>query len=488
MDDDDLPTDFSIREVSIHKKKEFASTFFLILHMYIAHMSEDVDDLMNNLRKLTNERNLIMKTKSWVASLICDPIMNCFQKSSIPQWLLQIVYSEKKCNTNHTPEKKRTNQIGEYNQLTYNGDRNTVHQRSHKKRKKTPETNQMISPILRHSHQTQPNNAPSSIHRLNNNQNSYVTQNMNKYSGKKIMKIFDSHGSFNTDDFKDFFSRVSRMTINHRSNQNQLLSTNPYVAQAYSHKILASELHSLVEGNWICDTVINFIGAIIEKKSRKIHVYSTHFMSTLCKDVSNQSYDYTRVARWRKRLNHDVEFLYIPIHVNMNHWILTCLDFSKKTILLWNSSSTSDSTTSLNKKYLYALKYYISQVVKSISGKSGRTERKFKKWLGNWTMCDKSINSPQQGNYDDCGIFTILNMVLLSAGVSLNENSYSQFEINRRKTRTRIAQIIFENIKWNELTNNEESNNEWKSYIIRMIGKEENKNRWNFVNQTLIAI
>jgi hypothetical protein len=34
-------------------------------------------------------------------------------------------------------------------------------------------------------------------------------------------------------------------------------------------------------------------------------------------------------------------------------------------------------------------------------------------------MGDKSISSPQQGNLDDCGVFTKLNMVLLSSGVAL---------------------------------------------------------------------
>ena len=67
-----------------------------MVHMYIAHMSKNVVDLENNLSKLTKESDLIMKIKTWIASLISDPIINQDRspKLYIPQWLLQIAYSE----------------------------------------------------------------------------------------------------------------------------------------------------------------------------------------------------------------------------------------------------------------------------------------------------------------------------------------------------------------------------------------------------------
>ena len=507
LQDHHLPTEYSIREISIHKKHDFASTFFLMLHMYIAHMSEDVDDLIQNLRKLTNESNIVSKTKTWIASLISDPILNTFQKSSIPQWLLQIVYSEKKCISNLIPEKNRKNPVGEHNQLKYNGQRNIVPQQSLKKRKtpissqplnnnrnctatwnmkrkKNQESDQMLSPILTHDHHLPPH-TPISSQRLNNNVNSNVTRNMMKFSGKKNMNIFDSPEKLNNVEFKEFITQVSQMTINHTTPPNQLPS-NHCVAKAYSQKILAHELYSLLEDNWLSDAVIDFMGKIIEKKRQTIHVYSTHFMSTFCKDISNATYEYSRVARWNKKLHGNVEFIYIPIHVNLNHWILSRLDFSTKKILIWNSSSISSSTTSLNMKYLRALKYYIDQVAHPFSTKNKREKLRLERWQGDWTLCDMSIKCPQQGNFDDCGVFTILNMLLLSSGASLNENSYSQYELYRHKTRKRITHIIFENIHWADLKTDPTGDSKWKSFINRMISKEENQNRWKFVNQSLI--
>ena len=46
-----------------------------MVHMYIAHMSKNVVDLENNLSKLTKESDLVMKIKTWIASLISDPII-----------------------------------------------------------------------------------------------------------------------------------------------------------------------------------------------------------------------------------------------------------------------------------------------------------------------------------------------------------------------------------------------------------------------------
>jgi len=66
--DDRLTSDYCIGGISIHQKTDFATTFYLIVHMYLAHMSKNVDDLKNNLRKLTKESDLVMKIKIWIVS------------------------------------------------------------------------------------------------------------------------------------------------------------------------------------------------------------------------------------------------------------------------------------------------------------------------------------------------------------------------------------------------------------------------------------
>ncbi len=98
-------------------------------------------------------------------------------------------------------------------------------------------------------------------------------------------------------------------------------------------------------------------------------------------------------------------------------------------------------------------------------------------------MNDKSMSSPQQGKFDDCGIFVILNMVLLSSGVPLTEYSYSQFEIKRCKTRERIAQIIFQNIHWEGFVTDDIKDKQWLSFIDRMKGTM-SQDPWTWVNET----
>ncbi len=98
-----------------------------MVHMYLAHMSKNVDDLKNNLRKLAKESDLVMKIKIWIASLILDPIMDRSPKLSIPQWLLQIAYSEE---TFQDPSQRSKNirkkPIGHNNELKFHRSRNTT--------------------------------------------------------------------------------------------------------------------------------------------------------------------------------------------------------------------------------------------------------------------------------------------------------------------------------------------------------------------------
>ena len=50
-----------------------------------------------------------------------------------------------------------------------------------------------------------------------------------------------------------------------------------------------------------------------------------------------------------------------------------------------------------------------------------------------------SRHAPRQRNGNDCGVFTILSIYLLSKGVSLAKNSYSQECVTTRKLRRSIA-------------------------------------------------
>jgi Ulp1 family protease len=423
-----------------------------------------------------------MKIKIWIVSLISDSITDRFPKLSIPQWLLQIAYSEE---TFQDPSQRSKNMmkkpIGHNNELEFHRSRNTT-KRGESIPALTPKL-QSAQPTLNASSTSHPNNnkANNSVqtsHRLNNKANNRVQWKISHYSKSSILNIFDNPEKFDSEEFQEFITHAGRLAnkqISSLRDPNSQSHSDFCVAVACNQQICAVDLQSLLENNWLSDTIINFMGKVLQRKWRSIHVYSTHFMSTL---LSDDTMNYTKVFRWHKNIHAKVQFLYIPIHVNLNHWMLCCLNFSKKEILLWNSSSM----TSDNSKYLEALKKYINHVSKSFTASPANKNKK-NQWKGTWSMGDKSISSPQQGNFDDCGVFTILNMVLLSSGVALTENSYSQFEINCRKTRERISQIIFQNIHWKGFATDDIKDKQWLMFINRM-NESMSQNSWSWVNHT----
>ena len=64
-------------------------------------------------------------------------------------------------------------------------------------------------------------------------------------------------------------------------------------------------------------------------------------------------------------------------------------------------------------------------------------------WGEEWTCSGKSSNSPRQRNGNDCGIFTLVLLALLSQGIWLQTDSYSQDLFCPRQTRIRIAYLIW---------------------------------------------
>ena len=63
----------------------------------------------------------------------------------------------------------------------------------------------------------------------------------------------------------------------------------------------------------------------------------------------------------------------------------------------------------------------------------------FEQWKTTWAIRNMSSSSPKQTNGDDCGVFTILSIYLLSRGVQLSRSSYSQSCVVTRQLRRSIA-------------------------------------------------
>ena len=67
----------------------------------------------------------------------------------------------------------------------------------------------------------------------------------------------------------------------------------------------------------------------------------------------------------------------------------------------------------------------------------------FEQWKTTWAIRDMSSSLPRQTNGDDCGVFTILSIYLLSRGVQLSCSTYSQSCIERRQLRGEALPLPF---------------------------------------------
>jgi hypothetical protein len=274
-----------------------------------------------------------------------------------------------------------------------------------------------------------------------------------KYSSSVFKHILEEANILFSDDYQQFLTFVqlkaemqkSQTIISTQTIGNHISTTEKdVVSKFYESSISAIEFQSLLENQRISHDVINLLSLIFQQENQMITVYSSLFMSQYVIKADE-------VKTYCRHIRNEVDFLYIPINHDRHHWLLCRIDFSKKQILLLNSSTNGD----INHHYLSSLKTYINYVASSLQRmKTPKNKNNIsEKWKGNQTIKDDSDNSPKQSNADDSGIFTILNMCLLISGVKLSQKTYSQTLIINHKTRERLAKIVFDFTDWKEIHN-----------------------------------
>ena len=96
-----------------------------------------------------------------------------------------------------------------------------------------------------------------------------------------------------------------------------------------------------------------------------------------------------------------------------------------------------------NRKYMENMRVYFYRELTKGTPEAQRPT--YDTWKTTWSYRDKSaLVSPKQGNLDDCGVFTLVSIYLLSQGVELSRNTYDQSAIDSRKVRRSIAHLILE--------------------------------------------
>ena len=181
-----------------------------------------------------------------------------------------------------------------------------------------------------------------------------------------------------------------------------------------------------------------FLRRYVQETVPSTFCFTTHFMEwMLAEEDDSVVYDYEKVKHWSDGIAGGLfgqKNLFVPVNISNTHWIFLRVDFDSKTIELYDSMGGPNPS---NRKYLLALRYYLyDEECKTVA-----PERcpDFEQWKADWRIRDMSRHSPRQRNGNDCGVFTLLSIYLLSRGVRLTKNSYSQLCVTTRKLRRSIA-------------------------------------------------
>ena len=116
----------------------------------------------------------------------------------------------------------------------------------------------------------------------------------------------------------------------------------------------------------------------------------------------------------------NVDDLFVPINVDNIHWLFLHVDFRGKAIRIYNSLA---SNTPEHRKYLHSMRKYLYD--KEFKGTLVNDRPAFTEWKQDWDTQNESGYFPKLQNGDDCGVFTLLSIYLLSS-VQISRSTYDQ--------------------------------------------------------------
>eukprot|EP01083_Nonionella_stella_P090835 253826_1 len=202
---------------------------------------------------------------------------------------------------------------------------------------------------------------------------------------------------------------------------------NPFISEISGIEMTAKWIRCLHPGTWLNDEVINFFMVLLQERSIARNkdkslpperrclakFFNTFFFTKLSGDV-NGVYNYKKVRRWTSKLKlkplgvndiFELDRVFVPIHVNISHWVLACLNMKTKTIEYYDSMGGSNSGAR------ECLRRYLMDEWKDKRGEvyTGIDDWKYNKFT-------PGIDMPEQLNGCDCGVFTCKNADYISDG------------------------------------------------------------------------
>ena len=214
-------------------------------------------------------------------------------------------------------------------------------------------------------------------------------------------------------------------------------------AQGITH-MTQQEFASLRDGVWLNDAPITFfLKACVQDINRGVHCFCSGFFKFI--DLRSEDYHYDSIRAFVRRqfdcyengIN-SLKQLFTPINILNTHWIFLRVVFESKRIELYDSNGKNHE----NRRYMENMRQFLYDEFHKDTPVEERPL--YDDWKRRWKCSDRSMNAPRQRNNDDCGIFTLVSIYLLSKGMELTSMTYDQDTIYRRKVRLSIAHIILQ--------------------------------------------
>jgi sentrin-specific protease 1 len=168
---------------------------------------------------------------------------------------------------------------------------------------------------------------------------------------------------------------------------------NYVVADHFNIEMTSAQIQCLKSLSWLNDEVINYYMQLLQARTNHHRCFfsNTFFYDKL---MQRGRYSHDNVARWSLRAGIkviDMDMVFVPIHVNGNHWCMACINFTRQRFEYY------DSLGGRNTECLHNLRQYVIDEAKLYSHADID--------LSQWVFYMPGTQVPQQNNGSDCGVF-----------------------------------------------------------------------------------
>ncbi|CCI40892.1 unnamed protein product [Albugo candida] len=157
----------------------------------------------------------------------------------------------------------------------------------------------------------------------------------------------------------------------------------------------------LLPKQWLNDEIINFWFQLLQESNaalahsgepeKSCHFFNSFFYTK----VSEDGYNYRNVRRWTRKVDlFGMDKIFVPVNLSNTHWCLAVIFMKDKKIQYY------DSMRGCGLRCLETLRRYICDEMKD--------KKNTEIVVDDWELIPTTIDTPQQKNGFDCGVFTCI--------------------------------------------------------------------------------